>query len=114
MYSNGADIDTGFAGKVLSFSCNSLIINQIPPPYTILIFKVVHFCMPYCGVCGVAACHDHHGHRDHNAHSAPVAESSYFPLFAINLCITNNKVLKDEEVLFNDFRHCYLGRNAGD
>lgn len=69
MYSNGADIDTDFAGKVLFFSCNLLIINQIPPPScTILIFKVVHFYMAYCGacgVCGVAACHDH---RDHNAH----------------------------------------------
>lgn len=43
MYSNGADIDTGFAGKVLSFSCNLLIINQIPPPYTILIFRRFHF-----------------------------------------------------------------------
>lgn len=32
MYSNGADIDTDFAGKVLFFSCNLLIINQIPPP----------------------------------------------------------------------------------
>jgi len=29
MYSNGADIDTDFAGKVLGFSCDVLNINQI-------------------------------------------------------------------------------------
>ena len=28
MYSNGADIDTDFAGKVLFFSCSLLIINR--------------------------------------------------------------------------------------
>ena len=29
MYSNGANIDTDFAGKVFEFSCNILNINQL-------------------------------------------------------------------------------------
>ena len=33
MYSNGADIDSDFAGKVLFFSCNLLIINYTSLPY---------------------------------------------------------------------------------
>lgn len=48
MYSNGANIDTDFAGKVLFFSCNSLIINytpyHIPQNTGLKIIRNIVFC----------------------------------------------------------------------
>ena len=50
MYSNGADIDTDFAGKVLDFSCNLLIV---PPVYinTCLVFRDSISIVPQCSNC---------------------------------------------------------------